>query len=699
MAAVATDTITISINDQDIQVPKGELIVEAVKRLGLEIPIFCYHQRLKPVGMCRMCIVEIGFKQPDGTVRKMPKPQAACTLPASEGMAVYTNTEMVHRDRHGVLEFLLINHPLDCPICDRGGECPLQNNTIFYGAGNTRYTEEKRHLPKAFPLSDYVTLDLERCIQCGRCVRFTEEISGDSQLAFRFRGALMQPSTFELKNFESKFSGNVIEICPVGALTNAKYRFRARPWDIETKASICTGCSNGCNIWFDYRVGKLVRVNARTNEDINEEWTCDKGKFGLEPSYNNETRLSSPFLRHGDKLVGCKWSEVIDPILENFSGGGVKVAALAGHEMSNESYFLLQKLFREGFGSNNLDSRYAATLPTRDQRISLKKGPHALDGLPVPFREVETKLPDLESKSTIVVFGTSLVDELPIVFLRVRKAWFQNGTNVIIASSEPTDADTFAKVILRYKSGTDSILANGLLAEMVRSGRAKVDKQVEDRLKSFDLKRVETETGIASNLISEAAILIDENSALILSRSIYNSENVQETVEALANFGSEFNLMATGANEQGALDWGVLPDTMPLGKKIESGGMNTLEILNACAAGKVKALWLAGVDPFEVGLDHALVESALENVEFLVVQGISESECLAYASVVLPMAAPAEESGSWTNCVGTVQAIDQVVPALGDARSAWRVFNELLLRLGKGTPRYQVSEITSLMAE
>jgi NADH-quinone oxidoreductase subunit G len=281
-AAVQVETVNITINDIELAVPKGELIVESVKRLGLEIPIFCYHPRMKPVGMCRMCIIEVGFKQPDGTVRKMPKPQAACTLPASEGMAVYTDTEMVHRDRKGVLEFLLINHPLDCPICDRGGECPLQNNTLFYGPSTSRYVELKRHAPKAFPLSKYVTLDLERCIQCGRCVRFTEEISGDAQLAFRFRGAEMQPSTFELREFESKFSGNVIEICPVGALTNAKYRFRARPWDLETKPGVCTLCSNGCNIWFDYRVGKMVRINGRTNDAVNGEWTCDRGKFGHE---------------------------------------------------------------------------------------------------------------------------------------------------------------------------------------------------------------------------------------------------------------------------------------------------------------------------------------------------------------------------------------------------------------------------------
>ena len=194
MAAVADIAlVNITVNDQPLQVPKGELIVESVKRLGLEIPIFCYHPRMKPVGMCRMCLVEIGTKGPDGSVRMMPKPQAACTLPASEGLVINTDTEKIHADRKGVLEFLLINHPLDCPICDRGGECPLQNNTLFYGPSTSRYIELKRHAPKHYPLSDYVTLDLERCIQCGRCVRFTEEISGDSQLALRFRGAKTQP--------------------------------------------------------------------------------------------------------------------------------------------------------------------------------------------------------------------------------------------------------------------------------------------------------------------------------------------------------------------------------------------------------------------------------------------------------------------------------------------------------------------------
>ncbi|HLO99236.1 MAG TPA: 2Fe-2S iron-sulfur cluster-binding protein, partial [Fimbriimonas sp.] len=308
MAAVSeVQTVNIIVNGIDLAVPKGELVVEAVKRVGFEIPIFCYHPRMKPVGMCRMCLVETGMKQPDGTIRMMPKPAAACTLPVSEGLVIVTESEAIKRDRKGVLEFLLVNHPLDCPICDRGGECPLQNNTLFYGPSTSRFVEMKRHAVKAFPLSEYVTLDLERCIQCARCVRFTEEISGDAQLAFRFRGSNTQPITFDETRFTSKFSGNVIEICPVGALTNRKSRFRARPWDLQTSPAICTNCSAGCAVWFDHRVGKFARLNGRTNEAINEEWTCDKGKFGHD-HYNDDKRMLTPFVRVNDQLEKTDWS-------------------------------------------------------------------------------------------------------------------------------------------------------------------------------------------------------------------------------------------------------------------------------------------------------------------------------------------------------------------------------------------------------
>lgn len=701
MAAIATDTVTISINEVELEVPRGELIVESVKRLGLEIPIFCYHPRMKPVGMCRMCIVEVGFKQPDGSVRKMPKPQAACTLPASEGMAVYTDSEVVHRDRRGVLEFLLINHPLDCPICDRGGECPLQNNTLFYGPSTSRYLEIKRHLPKAFPLSKYVTLDLERCIQCGRCVRFTEEISGDSQLAFRFRGAEMQPSTFELRDFDSKFSGNVIEICPVGALTSAEYRFRARPWDLETKASICTVCSNGCNIWFDHRLGQMVRINGRTNESINEEWTCDRGKFGHE-FYNSPNRLLNPLRRVADKLVACDWADIYGSVLDAFAGKGDS-AAITGHAVSNEGFFLLQKLFRNDFKSNNLDHRFTSSVQKWEDRLENKLPAHDKEGDQVLFHQVQTAIAELESKRSILIFGTSLADDLPIVFLRVRKAWFANGSKVVVASSSPTDADSFAHLVLRFQPGTEAALARGLLAETLRLGKIKLPEPMKKALAGIDVSATERATGVPADRITAACELLDAESCIVTASTIWNQGEAQETIESLGGLamclGAEFNCYPTGANEFGAQRLGVLPDTMPGGGRLDSPGLNTIEILQACAVGKVKALWLVGVDLFATGIDRKLVENALEKVPFLLVQDIAETETTAYASVVLPMTAPAEEEGTWTNCEGQVQRIDQVIRPKGTAKPAWRIFNEFMLRKGAARPYFNIDEIGDEISE
>jgi NADH-quinone oxidoreductase subunit G len=689
MAAVAGKTVNITINDIDIAVPDGELIVESVKRLGLEIPIFCYHPRMTPVGMCRMCLVELGFRQPDGSVRKMPKPQAGCTLPASEGMVIYTDSEMVHRDRKGVLEFLLINHPLDCPICDRGGECPLQNNTLFYGPSTSRFTEIKRHLPKAFPLSGYVTLDLERCIQCGRCVRFTEEISGDAQLAFRFRGANMQPSTFELTDFESKFSGNVIEICPVGALTNTQYRFRARPWDLQTKPAICTLCSNGCNIWFDYRVGTMVRINGRTNEPVNEEWTCDRGKFGHD-FYNDPKRLRVPMIRRGERLEQAEWSEAYSLILEAFAPGGNRVAALGGATCSNEDVFLLQRLFRRQFKSNNLDHRFERTLPTAEQRLENTMGRGSLDN----------SIRSLQGQRGIFIFGSSLADEEPIVFLRVRKAWFRNAAKVVVASAEPTDADSFAHLILRYKPGTERTLANGILAAAIAEAGLPASDAVKASLEGFTLEFVAAETGVRASDIAEAAmILAGTNAATITTRSIWNTEHALDTVNALASLATliagGFNLYGLQANDQGCEDLGILPDQLPGCAVIAEGerGLGTHGILEGCANGSIEALWLVNVDPFEAHPDRDLVTRALENVPFLVYQGILETEALHYASVVLPMAAPAETDGSFTNVERRVQRMPQILALKGSAKPAWRIFSEVMLRAQPGRPFFNPREV------
>ena len=649
MAAVADIAlVNITVNDQPLQVPKGELIVESVKRLGLEIPIFCYHPRMKPVGMCRMCLVEIGTKGPDGSVRMMPKPQAACTLPASEGLVINTDTEKIHADRKGVLEFLLINHPLDCPICDRGGECPLQNNTLFYGPSTSRYIELKRHAPKHYPLSDYVTLDLERCIQCGRCVRFTEEISGDSQLALRFRGAKTQPGTFELRQFDSKFSGNVIEICPVGALTNTTYRFRARPWDLQTNPGLCLECGVGCNVHVDSRAGSVVRVNGRTNEAVNEEWTCDRGKFG-HGYVGSEKRLANVLVRKDDVHAEASWSEAYSAMLDAFGKG--PVAGLVGGRPSNEDLYLIRHLFSSVLESPNLDHRFEAHAP--------KVQPDH-DAFPIAAYEDATNA---------LVFGMNPADDTPILFLRLRKAWFQNGTKFVVASDVPTDVDSFAHTILRYDPGTAALLAEGL------AGRATPEATA-------------SATGVSLDGLKEAMEIL-QGGPIVLSRRIYEEADGERAVEALKSLGGPVSVYGRNATDEAATLLNVLPG---------EGGKGTREILEGCASGEIKSLWIFGVDPFAAHPDRDLVRRALENVEFLVVQDLIETEATPYASVVLPMASPQETDGSYTNVERRVQRFLKVLNPKGDAKPSWRIFNEVGLRLKGGQPLFAPRDVLARIA-
>ena len=649
MAAVAdVALVSITVNDQPIQVPKGELIVESVKRLGLEVPIFCYHPRMKPVGMCRMCLVEVGTKGPDGSVRMMPKPQAACSLPASEGLVIVTDSDKIHADRKGVLEFLLINHPLDCPVCDRGGECPLQNNTLFYGPSTSRYIELKRHAPKHYPLSDYVTLDLERCIQCGRCVRFTEEISGDAQLALRFRGASTQPGTFELRKFDSKFSGNVIEICPVGALTNTTYRFRARPWDLETAPGLCLECGNGCNLHVDTRAGGVVRVNGRTNEAVNEEWTCDRGKFG-HGYVGSDQRLTKVLVRRDDALRPAEWGDAYSAMLDAFARG--PVAALAGGRPSNEDLYLLQRLVKDDLGSPHLDHRFEAHAP--------KVQP---DHAAFPIAAYE-------GASSVLVFGTSLADEEPILFLRLRKAWLLNGTRVVVANDADTDVDSFAHTILRYRPGTAAHLAAGL------AGRATPEATADA-------------TGVSVDALKEAMEAL-QGGPVIATRGLFEEADGERALDALEALGGPVSVYGRDATDEAAALLGVLPG---------EGGKNAREILEACAGGSISALWLVGVDPFAACPDRTLVTRALENVEFLVVQDVAETEATAYASVVLPVATPQETDGSYTNVERRVQRFLQVVNPKGDAKPSWRVFSELSLRLRGGQPLFAPRDVLARIA-
>jgi len=667
--------VQVTINGTKISVPAGELLVESVKRLGLEIPIFCYHPRMEPVGMCRMCLVEVGFEQQDGSVRMMPKPQAGCTLGASEGMVVVTDSEAIHADRRGVLEFLLINHPLDCPICDRGGECPLQNNTMAYGPSTSRYVELKRHLPKAFPLSKYVTLDLERCIQCGRCVRFTEEVSGDADLAFRFRGAEMQPSTFQLTDFESRFSGNVIEICPVGALTSTTYRFRARPWDIEAGEGICTQCSNGCSVWIDRRSEKFVRINGRTNEDVNEEWTCDKGKFGHE--YLNSTeRATSPMIRKGDSLVPCTWHEAYEAIVAELGRGAA--GSLVGPRVANEGMWLHHRLFHQTVGSRDVDFRWTRFLPPPSERIGSKLGSPGVQGT----------IAGLEEAKRIVVLGCHLAEDLPIVHLRVRKAWAKHGTDVAVAYHSPTEAERFASLPIRYRKGSEADLLRSLLFVAVERG-ATVPEAARTGLDAFSPEAVAERTGLAPGAIRALADRCGEGCAVVASDTLLDAEGARGAYQDLAYLcsatGSTLHFFPRGANSMGAEALGLLPET---------GAKDTWQIVESATSGALHSLWLVETDLAELPGGSA----ALENTPFVVVQTTALNETARFASVLLPMAAPPEQDGTWTSCEGRVQRMKASLHPPGEAKPAWRIACDLSILLGGGTPYFSAAEVMEAIA-
>lgn len=707
--------VNIEINGIPLQVPEGELLVEAAKRVGADIPIFCYHKYMQPVGMCRMCLVEVGYKQPDGSVRKMPKPQASCTLPCTEGLVAWTETEQIIKDRRAVLEFLLINHPLDCPICDRGGECPLQNNTQFYGPSTSRYIEIKRHLPKAFPLSKYVTLDLERCIQCGRCVRFTEEVSGDAQLAFLFRGAQTQPHTFQLTEFTSRFSGNVIEICPVGALTSRTYRFRARPWDITTQKTICTMCSNGCNLYVDSRAGKVVRINARENPQVNETWTCDKGKF--EQTYMHAPdRFTQPMVRRGKEWEPIRWSDAYDLILERLdalNGNGRAVAGIAGHWLSNESLYLFQKLLRGAFQTNHIDHRL-----TRYQ-----------GNLSAPPTQNEYR--DLEATALVFVFGADLVEEQPMVFLRARKAVRRYGVQAIVAYPQPNAVEEFATLSLRYRPGSEDALLKGLLvaiADMLPNPPTDAE-WIRARFADYTPAQTQDQTGVPADVLLAAARQIAESASMVVlaGEKVWNHPRAAEVVELLqvlnrltgndAREEGGLNLMPAGANQQGALELGVVPHLLPGFARVDDAnaratfeatwgtplpsevGLSTEGILQACLQGDIQMLYLAGADLVSDYYEPTLAERALRACEFVVVQAVRMNESARYADLLLPACPFTEYEGTFTNWERRVQRFWQAHPPQGEAKPDWQVFAELWLRARRQVPPFNAREVMEEIAQ
>ncbi len=445
-------TIQLTIDGREVRAIEGAMLVDAAKQGDVEIPYFCYEPKLgNPVGACRMCLVE---------VEGIPKLQTSCSTPVKDGMVVHTQTERVRHAQNAVVEFLLVNHPLDCPVCDKGGECPLQDITFGWGLGRSRFIEPKRHFQKPLALSPLVAIDRERCILCYRCVRFSQEIAEDYQLIFAERGADTFVATHDGHPYVAPFSGNIIELCPVGALTSQPYRFRARPWDIEGAAGICTLCPSQCNVTFTVRDERVMRVLARDHPEVDDGWLCDKGRFAYQAMHVDD-RITAPMVRDGGELREVSWERALQTAAGLAKHRG-RVGALVGGEASNEEGFLLQRLLREGLSSGDIDSRgpgHADPLPARLARV-----------LAAP--ELQASVTDLEFAHTILLLDCDPRDDAPILDLRIRKGVRRHGVKLAIATARPTPLDPNASFILRYPPGATNEFLSALDTALAGQGAA-----------------------------------------------------------------------------------------------------------------------------------------------------------------------------------------------------------------------------------
>ena len=424
--------ITFTLDGREINAPEGMILVDAANAYGdTEIPVFCYEPKLgQPVGACRMCLVEI---------EGIPKLQTGCSTPIRDGMVVHTQTQRVHDAQRAVVEFLLINHPLDCPVCDKGGECPLQDITYGWGPGTSRFIEPKRHFKKPLELSPLIAIDRERCILCYRCVRYSQEVAEDYQLVLQQRGAASYVSTFDGHPYVAPFSGNIIELCPVGALTSRAYRFRARPWDIEGAGTVCAGCTAQCNVELTVRDERVLRVLARDNSEVDDGWLCDKGRFSYQAVHSDE-RITTPLVRDGEELLPASWEKAIAAAASALKKAGDRACALAGGTTTNEEAFLLAGLLRDKLGSSHL-----ATRPGEDLPLDVVRA--------LADPKLQATVPDLEFAHTVLLVDCDPIDEAPVWDLRIRKGVRRHGTKLVVASARPTALDPNATATLRFAPG------------------------------------------------------------------------------------------------------------------------------------------------------------------------------------------------------------------------------------------------------
>ncbi|PJJ58250.1 NADH-quinone oxidoreductase subunit G [Mumia flava] len=654
--------VSLTIDDVEVSVPEGTLVIRAAELIGVEIPRFCDHPLLAPVGACRQCLVEV----PDaGNGRGMPKPQASCTLPVAPGMVVRTqvSSPVADKAQTGIMEFLLINHPLDCPMCDKGGECPLQNQAMAHGRGESRFAEAKRTYPKPIAISQQILLDRERCILCARCTRFSEQIAGDPFIAMAERGALQQVAIYEREPFSSYFSGNTIQICPVGALTSNAYRFRSRPFDLVSTPSVAEHDACGAAIRVDHRRGKVMRRLSGDEPEVNEEWISDKDRFAFSYAAGSD-RLTRPLVRDPETgaLEPASWPAAFAVAARGLARAQGRVGVLTGGRLTTEDAYAYAKFARAVLGTNDIDFR---ARPQSDEEAEFLAHAVAGTGLGVTYR-------DLEAASKVVLVGLEPEDEAATIFLRLRKAWRANGTEVVALASHATRG-------LEKMGGRLITTVPG--DEPVRLAEAGLD---------------------ASTIVLVGERLAGVDGALA------------GALAATQRAGARLAWVPRRAGDRGALEAGCLPNLLPGGRPVADAsaradlgaawgtpslpsepGRSTDEILAAAASGELSALVVGGVELDDLADVEAAV-AAVDATEFVVSLEVRASAVTERADVVLPVAAPMEKSGSFVNWEGRRRPFDTVlsVPhAMPDTRVLAGIAEEMGPGLGFRTTADAAAEL------
>ena len=673
-APTGPSTVEVTIDGVVVAAQPGELVIAAAERAGVNIPRFCYHERMSPVGMCRMCLVEID-------TGRGPQLQPSCMVPVGPNMTVDTTSEATRRAQEGVLELLLINHPLDCPVCDKGGECPLQDQTMAYGPGESRFVEEKRHYSKPIPISDLVHLDRERCILCDRCTRFADEIAGEPLIDFVERGYETQVMTFPGEPFTSYFSGNTVQICPVGALTAAPYRFKARPWDLNQTESTCTTCAVGCRIAVQSSRNELVRYLGVDIDPVNHGWLCDKGRFAF-GAVHSPDRVTTPLRARPEtaaaavdigrsdpshRFESVDWTRALTAVSAAVAAARPgAIAVLGGARGTNEDAYAWSKLARTVLRTDHVDAQLADGLPAE-----------LVVGLPA------ATIDDACNADTTLLVCGDLREELPVLHLRLRGAARANTTRLI----EVTPAET-------------GLTRNAARSERCRGGEAA--SVLRDLLDGDDPLREELASGSV---------------VVVLGRS-----SVAESADAAAEVASvitarvphaRFLVASRRGNVRGALDMGLAPGLLPgrarsaappaelaavWGELPAEVGHDATGILTAAAAGEIDVLFLLGCDPLGDYPDSLLARRGISGARTVVAADTFLTQSAAAADIFLPAAAFGEKSGTTTNLEGRVSALGDLITPSGSARPDWMIAAELAVLCGGDLGFVTSEEITAEIA-